>query len=122
MPCQGGNRAYKEARGAGPEAGDKPVQLRDVASLLRKSDEPQGVLRGLRLIGPLLLQAPDELRAYAGSLPFPLTPLDLAGLEDLCLPGHAPKCLGRVLVGGLCALVALQPRSPALKDVARRFL
>ena len=44
----------------------RPLQLRDVAALLRKSDDPQGVLRGLRVIGPLIEAAPEELSNTAG--------------------------------------------------------
>ena len=44
----------------------RPLQLRDAAALLRKSDDPQGVLRGLRVIGPLIEAAPEELSNAAG--------------------------------------------------------
>ena len=49
--------------------GDKPLQLRDVADMLRKSDEPQAVIRGLSLLGPLIEAAPEELTNYSGTPP-----------------------------------------------------
>ena len=44
----------------------RPLQLRDVAALLRKGDDPHAVLRGLRVIGPLIKAAPEELSHTAG--------------------------------------------------------
>ena len=44
----------------------RPLQLRDVAALLRKGDDPHAVLRGLRVIGPLIEAAPEELSHTAG--------------------------------------------------------
>ena len=44
----------------------RPLQLRDVAALLRKGDDPHSVLRGLRVIGPLIDAAPEELSHTAG--------------------------------------------------------
>ena len=44
-----------------------PLQLRDAAALLRKGDDPQAVLKGLRVIGPLIEAAPEELRHSAGT-------------------------------------------------------
>ena len=46
----------------------RPLQLRDVAALLRKGDDPHAVLRGLRVIGPLIEAAPEELSHSAGEL------------------------------------------------------
>lgn len=48
--------------------GGNPLQLRDVAALLRKGDDPNSVLKGLNAIEPLLDAAPDELGHYAGDL------------------------------------------------------
>lgn len=45
-----------------------PLQLRDVAALLRKGDDPQAVLKGLKVIGPLIEAAPEELSHSAGAL------------------------------------------------------
>ena len=44
----------------------RPLQLRDAAALLRKGDDPQAVLKGLRAIGPLIAAAPEELSQAAG--------------------------------------------------------
>ncbi len=65
--------------GAGPDAGDKPLQLRVVAAMLRKNDEPQGVIRALKVADQLIRQAPDELTAYAGSNP--------TGFKSVCFAG-----------------------------------
>lgn len=46
--------------------GDRPLQLKDVAEMLRKSDEPKSVLRGLQLAPLLIEAAPDELPNYSG--------------------------------------------------------
>lgn len=46
-----------------------PLQLRDVAVALRKSDDVNGVLKALQQAGPLIAAAPDELGAFAGPDP-----------------------------------------------------
>ncbi|CAL5229633.1 g12997 [Coccomyxa viridis] len=57
----------------GPKTDDfeqegRPLQLRDTAALLRKGDDPQAVLKGLRAIGPLIKAAPEELSHNAGEV------------------------------------------------------
>ena len=52
---------------AGLFRNDRPLQLREVAEMLSKSEEPQTVLQGLAAIGPLVEAAPDELASYAGA-------------------------------------------------------
>jgi hypothetical protein len=52
--------------------GGNPLQLRDVAALLRKGDDPNSILKGLAAIGPLLEAAPDELDQHAGAWPPPV--------------------------------------------------
>ena len=51
---------------AGLSEGDNPLQLRDVATLLRKGDDPNAVLKGLAALGPLVDAAPHELESHAG--------------------------------------------------------
>lgn len=51
---------------AGLSEGDNPLQLRDVAALLRKGDDPNAVLKGLAALGPLVDAAPHELESHAG--------------------------------------------------------
>ena len=46
--------------------GDKPLQLRDLAEMLRKTAEPQTVVKALGLLAPLIEAAPDELANYSG--------------------------------------------------------
>ena len=53
---------------AGLDSGDRPMQLRDIAAALRKSEEVKDKLRALRLLEGALLAAPDELTHYAGEL------------------------------------------------------
>lgn len=45
-----------------------PLALRDVPSMLRKSEEAQGVLHALHALEPLLLARPDELPQLAVEL------------------------------------------------------
>lgn len=54
---------------AGLSEGANPLQLRDVAALLRKSDDHNAVLKGLAALGPLVDVAPHELDSYAGNHP-----------------------------------------------------
>lgn len=51
---------------AGLDSGEQPMQLRDVAAALRKSEDVNDKLRALRLLEGALVAAPDELRHYAG--------------------------------------------------------
>lgn len=51
---------------AGLSEGDNPLQLCDVAALLRKGDDPNAVLKGLAALGPLVDAAPHELESHAG--------------------------------------------------------
>ncbi len=53
---------------AGLSEGDNPLQLRDVAALLRKGDDPNAVLKGLAALGPLVDAAPHELDSHAGEI------------------------------------------------------
>ena len=48
--------------------GDKPLQLRDLAEMLRKTTEPQTVVKALGLLAPLIEAAPDELANYSGAV------------------------------------------------------
>ena len=49
----------------------RPLQLRDIAAALRKTDDPQGIAPALRAAEALVAANPDELSHYAGphSLP-----------------------------------------------------
>lgn len=51
---------------AGPDGGDRPLQLRELAARLRKADEPQALLQALAAAQPLIEAAPVELPHYAG--------------------------------------------------------
>ena len=51
---------------AGLDSGDRPMQLRDLAAALRKSEDVNDKLRALRNLEGALLAAPDELKHYAG--------------------------------------------------------
>lgn len=46
--------------------GQRPLQLRDIAERLLKSEEPNVVLQGLRAAPLLIEAAPDELANFAG--------------------------------------------------------
>ncbi len=75
---------------AGPDAGGKPLQLRDVAAMLRKTDDPKSVMRALKVLPGLISQAPDELTAYGGETPPPLSlslspPLSYSLSLSLCV-------------------------------------
>lgn len=52
--------------GTGPDGGDRPLQLRELAARLRKADEPQALLTALAAAQPLIEAAPVELPHYAG--------------------------------------------------------
>lgn len=52
---------------AGPDGGDRPLQLRELAARLRKADEPQALLQALTAAQPLIEAAPVELPHYAGA-------------------------------------------------------
>ena len=52
--------------------GDKVLQLRDVAEMLRKSDAPKEVVKALSLIQGLIEAAPDELINYSCKLRQPV--------------------------------------------------
>ncbi|KAK9822493.1 hypothetical protein WJX81_003452 [Elliptochloris bilobata] len=52
----------------GPDGGDRPVQLREVAAALRKADDPQALLKALAAVQPLIEAEPVELSHYAGEL------------------------------------------------------
>ena len=54
--------------------GDRPLQLRDLAEMLRKTAEPQTVVKALALVAPLIEAAPDELANYSGAVPRPQHP------------------------------------------------
>ncbi|KAK9868756.1 hypothetical protein WJX84_007936 [Apatococcus fuscideae] len=46
----------------------RPLQLRDIAAALRKTDDPQGIAPALRAAEALVAANPDELSHYAGEL------------------------------------------------------
>ena len=50
---------------AGLDSGDRPMQLRDLAAALRKSEDVSDKLRALKNLEGALLAAPDELKHYA---------------------------------------------------------
>jgi len=45
--------------------GDRPLQLREVAEMIRKADDSQAVVKGLSLLPTLIEAAPDELANYS---------------------------------------------------------
>ena len=45
--------------------GDRPLQLREVAEMIRKADDSQAVVKGLSLLPSLIEAAPDELANYS---------------------------------------------------------
>jgi len=45
--------------------GDRPLQLREVAEMIRKTDDSQAVVKGLSLLPALIEAAPDELANYS---------------------------------------------------------
>ena len=45
--------------------GDRPLQLREVAEMIRKGDDSQAVVKGLSLLPALIEAAPDELANYS---------------------------------------------------------
>ena len=51
---------------AGLDSGDRPMQLRDIAGALRKSEDVNDKLRALKHLEGALLAAPDELKHHAG--------------------------------------------------------
>lgn len=54
------------AASAGLDSGDRPMQLRDLAAALRKSEDVNDKLRALKNLEGALLAAPDELKHHAG--------------------------------------------------------
>ena len=73
--------------GAGPDGGDRPLQLRELAARLRKADEPQALLAALAAAQPLIEAAPVELPHYAGA----------------CMPGKESPLFGAASKGaGFC--------------------
>ena len=54
------------AGAAGLDSGDRPMQLRDLAAALRKSEDVNDKLRALKNLEGALLAAPDELKHHAG--------------------------------------------------------
>eukprot|EP00884_Botryococcus_braunii_P006828 jgi/Botrbrau1/16146/Bobra.0281s0003.1 len=91
----------------GADAGDKPLQLRDVAAMLRKNDDSQGVMKGLKVVNQLLSQAPEELAIYAGEMARALLhtrPPDW-GEEEAATPEEKPEeQRARAIVGLLMAV------------------
>lgn len=62
----GSQRLLKLTHAAGLDSGDRPMQLRDLAAALRKSEDVNDKLRALKSLEGALLAAPDELKHYAG--------------------------------------------------------
>ena len=50
----------------GLDSGERPMQLRDLAAALRKSEDVSDKLRALKNLEGALLAAPDELKHHAG--------------------------------------------------------
>ena len=57
---------------AGLDSGERPLQLRDLAAALRKSEDVNDKLRALKHLEGALLASPDELKHYAGKRVCPL--------------------------------------------------
>ncbi|EIE21374.1 hypothetical protein COCSUDRAFT_56593 [Coccomyxa subellipsoidea C-169] len=107
----------------GLSEGDNPLQLRDVAALLRKGDDPNAVLKGLAALGPLVDAAPHELDSHAGELARALLharPPEWAD-EEAAAAGRPDTGPAARRLAGMASLAAAAPRAGGLALAAEVY-
>ncbi|CAL8463180.1 g2714 [Coccomyxa elongata] len=107
----------------GLSEGANPLQLRDVAALLRKSDDHNAVLKGLAALGPLIDAAPHELDSYAGELARALLharPPEWAD-EEAAAAGRPETAPAARRLAGMAALAVAAPRAGGLALAAEVY-
>ncbi|KAK9908206.1 hypothetical protein WJX75_004272 [Coccomyxa subellipsoidea] len=107
----------------GLSEGDNPLQLRDVAAMLRKGDDPNAVLKGLAALGPLVDAAPHELESHAGELARALLharPPEWAD-EEATAAGRPEMAPAARRLAGMASLAAAAPRAGGLALAAEVY-